>query len=221
MDLRTASAPANLRRLKTNESFMKAINRKMQVIVVISLGLFAGLVSIRAGAEPPSEITNTNEYSPSTNNTELDACKENLKKINAAIQAYRKDHGDVPNWLSDLVPKYLHDTNALICPVTIRTGGQSPFGVLDPNIYSSYLYEFAPIPIPKVVKDAFSGPEMSMRDWKRQQMNLAGSEVPLVRCLLHEPALNLSIGGKVYESEVYWELMFTNKADLKAFMPHK
>ena len=51
-------------------------------------------------------------------------------------------------------------------------------------------------------------------------MELAGQQVPLIRCLLHEPALNLSIGGKVYESQVYWELNFTNQAGLKAFYPH-
>ncbi|MGD0261857.1 MAG: hypothetical protein ABSD29_18975 [Verrucomicrobiota bacterium] len=169
-----------------------------------------------AGAPP----TNPNEYKPSTDKDESAACKKNLEKINAAIEAYRKDHHDVPNWLSDLVPKYLPDTNLLVCPVTTRTGQQSPFGVLDPKIYSSYLYEFTPTPIPEVVKGAWPGPQMTMREWKRQQMKLVGPEVPLVRCLLHEPALNLSLGGKVYESPVFWELNFTNVAKLEAFSPH-
>ena len=61
---------------------------------------------------------------------------------------------------------------------------------------------------------------MTMRQWKQQQMTLVGSEVPLIRCLLHDPALNLSFGGKVYESQVYWELNFTNVAKLEAFNPH-
>ena len=57
---------------------------------------------------------------------------------------------------------------------------------------------------------------------QQQQMKLAGSEVPLVRCLLHEPALNLSIGGKVYSSAVYWELNFTNATTkLEDFSPHE
>lgn len=51
-------------------------------------------------------------------------------------------------------------------------------------------------------------------------MKLVGPEVPLVRCLLHEPALNLSMGGNVYESPVYWELNFTNVAKLEALYPH-
>jgi hypothetical protein len=81
-------------------------------------------------------------------------------------------------------------------------------------------YEFTPTPIPEVVKGAWPGPKMTMREWKRQQMELVGPEVPLVRCLLHEPALNLSMGGKVYESPVFWELNFTNVAKLEAFSPH-
>ena len=97
---------------------------------------------------------------------------------------------------------------------------QSPHGVLDPKVYSSYLYEFTPTPIPEVVKGAYPGPEMTMRDWKRQQMQLAGQQVPLVRCMMHDPVLNLSIGGKIYESQVSWELGFTNEAGLKAFYPH-
>ena len=164
--------------------------------------------------------TNTNEYKPSTDKDDSDVCRQNLEKINSAIATYRKDHGDVPNWLNELVPQYLADTNVLICPVTARTGRQSPFGVLDPKLACSYLYEFALTPIPDVVKGAWPGPAMTMREWKRQQMKLAGNNVPLVRCLLHDPALNLSIGGKVYESPVFWELNFTNSIKLEEFQPH-
>ena len=165
---------------------------------------------------------NTNDYNPSSDPNEAATCTKNLEKIGTAIEAYRAHHHDVPNWLSDLVPKYLSDTNALICPVTTRTSLQSAFDMLDANVFSSYLYEFTPTDIPAVVKGAWPGPTMTMRQWKRQQMKLAGSEVPLVRCLLHEPALNLSIGGKVYSSPVYWELNFTNTTTkLEDFSPHQ
>jgi hypothetical protein len=172
-------------------------------------------------AAPRSPAVNTNDYNPSTDTNEMAACRKNLEKINAAIEAYRKENQDVPNWLSDLLPKYLKETQVLICPVTTRTGLQSAFGVLDPKIHSSYLYEFTPTYIPEVVKGAWPGPKMTMREWKQQQMKLAGSKVPLVRCLLHEPALNLSIGGTVYQSPVFWELNFTNSATkLEDFSPH-
>jgi hypothetical protein len=173
-----------------------------------------------AVATPEAPPENPNEYNPSDNQDESRACKSNLEKINVAIQAYRKAHQDEPSWLSELVPQYLADTNILICPVTRRTGQQSPFGVLDPKVHSSYLYEFTPTPIPGVVKGAWPGPKMTMREWKRQQMKLVPSDVPLVRCLLHEPALNLSVAGKIYESAVFWELNFTNVAKLEAFSPH-
>jgi hypothetical protein len=208
---------------------------KIRTAALLSVGLSGFLLSClvwaqeskpKAGTEtagaavaaaPPA---NPNPYEPSTDKDESAACKKNLEKINAAITAYRNDHKDVPNWLNDLVPKYLSDTNLLVCPVTRRTGHQSPYGVLDPKVYSSYLYEFTPTPVPEVIKGAFPGPEMTMRDWKRQQMQLAGQQVPLVRCFMHDPVLNLSIGGKVYESQMSWELSFTNEAGLKAFYPH-
>jgi hypothetical protein len=164
---------------------------------------------------------NTNEYSASIDQDEAARCKKNLAAINTAIQAYRRERQTLPNSFSDLVPKYLTDTNVLICPVTRRTGNQSAFGLLDAKVYSSYLFEFAPVDIPEVVKGAWPGPKMTMRDWKQQQMKLAGSNVPIVRCLLHEPALNLSVGGTVYESPVYWELNFTNATTkLEDFSPH-
>ncbi len=59
-----------------------------------------------------------------------------------------------------------------------------------------------------------------MCDWKRQQIQLAGQHVPLVRCLLHDPVLNLSIGGKIYETQMAWELGLTNEAGLKASCQH-
>src|SRR5437762_9052652 len=129
-----------------------------KLLLPIALGgiCVLGCRTVRPQAQSTGVVTtsppvNTNEYRPSTDRDEAAACTKNLEKINAAIEAYRKDNHDVPNWLSDLVPKYLGDTNVLICPVTIRTGLQSAFGVLDPRLHSSYLYEFTPTDIPQVV----------------------------------------------------------------------
>jgi len=47
---------------------------------------------------------------------EKDECTRNLKLIYDAIEAYRKEHKDLPNWLSDLVPDYLPDANVLSAP---------------------------------------------------------------------------------------------------------
>jgi hypothetical protein len=216
--------------MKLRQIIMKIKIAALLSIVFTSLGAIPILAQdatpVPIGPGPTVAVVeappaNTNRYQPSTDKDELAACKQNLEKINAAIAAYRKDHNDeVPNWLSDLVPEYLTDTNVLICPVCARTGQRSPVGVLDPKIYSSYLYEFTPTPMSSVIHGAFPGPVMSMREWKQQQMKLVGSEVPLVRCMLHDPVLNLSIGGKVYESQVYWELNYTNMSKFEDFFPH-
>src|SRR4051812_46183340 len=60
--------------------------------------------------------------SPEVTAREKDGCTKNLKALYAAIEAYRKDHKDIPNWFSDLVPDYLPDVNVLTCPVARRTG---------------------------------------------------------------------------------------------------
>jgi hypothetical protein len=158
-------------------------------------------------------------YLPSNDAGDCEECKRNLEKIAGAIAAYRKDNKDIPNWLSDLVPKYLPDTSALICPVTKKTDRLSPFGALDPKVRCSYLYEFPPTLMTLVVKSAFEGPLRTTRDWKRQQMGILGSEVPIVRCLLHTPALNLSYGGRIFESPVIWEQNFLDVTDMKSLSP--
>lgn len=169
-----------------------------------------------AAAQPVNPF---NQYLPSDAKADCDSCKKNLEKIAEAILKYRKDNKDIPNWLSDLYPKYLTDTNTLICPVTVKTERLSPFGAPDPKMRSSYLYEFAPTPMTAVVKGAFGGPLRTNRDWKRQQMGLVGSDVPIVRCLLHSPVLNLSFGGKIYESPMFWEQLFTDVVKMEDFAP--
>lgn len=138
---------------------------------------------------------------------EGELCKRQLKTIYEAIQAYRRDHKDLPNWLSDLVPKYLPDTNALICPITRRTGRTHDFVNLnDPKLPKGYLYEFSPLPMGGI----YGGGAIRMRDFKRRQMGYLGGEVAMVRCHLHQPVLNLAFSGHIYESGMGWEDNFTN-----------
>ena len=65
---------------------------------------------------------------------EKQECIDHLKLIYDAIQAYRMDHKECPNWLSDLVPQYLPDANVLICPVCKRTGKSETPGLAEPKI---------------------------------------------------------------------------------------
>ena len=142
------------------------------------------------------------------------ACIKQLEKIHEAIQAYRRDHKDLPNWLSDLVPKYIPDKDQLICPVTKRTKRTHQFPHLnDPKIPTAYLYEFSNLPMGSV----WQGGQIKMRDFKRRQMGLLGGEVPIARCHLHDPVLNLAFSGRIYESGVNWEENFADYVDMQAF----
>ena len=146
--------------------------------------------------------------SPELAAEEKEECIRNLKVIYDAIQAYQFDHKELPNWLSDLVPDYLTDGNVLICPVCRRTGRTEVPTLADPKLACSYVYEFSPSPVGTALPGE---PRHTRREWKRRQMGLIGSAVPLVRCRHHSPMLNLGFNGSVYESQAQWELLFTNK----------
>ena len=142
---------------------------------------------------------------------EKDGCARNLNKIYEAIQAFEADHYDLPNWLSDLVPQYISDTNLLICPVCGRTGKRELPPLADPKIASCYLFEFCPVPLGNSAPKAAT---RTRREWKRKQMGLVGSMVPMVRCRQHEAILNLAFDGRIYESPPFWESLVTNRVGL-------
>lgn len=130
---------------------------------------------------------------------EMQACAENLQKIYAAIKKYEKDRGELPNWLSELVPDYL-GKEALLCPINPeRIKAQY---CPDPNLPCSYTYEFSPTRI---------NSRWVFRKWKKQQVKQFGDVVPIVCCIDHgsDTVLNISVGGQVYRSPLVWERMFT------------
>jgi hypothetical protein len=145
-----------------------------------------------------------------------EACQTNLRRINEALQLYRRDHKDIPNWLSDLVPQYIKDTNAIVCPITARTGQIQPYqNVADPLNNRAYVYEFCPKPMGSI----WGGGEHTMREWKRRQMGIVGGDVPIVRCHLHNQVLNLAFSGRIYESAAEWENLFNDVVDFQAWSP--
>jgi hypothetical protein len=148
---------------------------------------------------------------------EKENCIRNLKIIYEAIQNYRTEHKDIPNWLSDLVPKYLNDANVVTCPVCKRTGQTEISSLADPKMPCSYLYEFCPLQLGKVESPA--DPTKTRRDWKRRQMGLVGSIVPIVRCRHHGVVLNLAFDGRIYESPPLWEELLTNQLDIAELTP--
>ncbi len=147
---------------------------------------------------------------------EKEACIKNLKVINEALQVYQADHKDLPYWLSDLVPQYLPNPSVLICPVCRRTGATLGPPLGDPKVPCSYHFEFCPVPLGDAATNA---PNRTRREWKRRQMGLVGSAVPVVRCGHHRPVLNLGFDGVIYESGPSWEASFTNRVDAESLTP--
>jgi hypothetical protein len=186
--------------------------RRAQWFSLLVIGALAagGFVPVAPAQTAPAATD------PKLAGEEKEACSKNLKTIYEAIQAFQADHRDLPNWLSDLVPQYLKDANVLICPVCRRTGRTEPPPLADPKLPSSYLFEFCPVRLGNLATNA---PNRTRREWKRRQMGLVGSQVPIVRCRHHRPVLNLAFDGQIYESPASWEVVFTNRvsaADLTA-----
>lgn len=158
-------------------------------------------VGVRAAPAPaPSDLATQ----------EKGECTKNLKTIYEAIEAYRNEHKNLPNWLSDLMPDYLPDANVLICPVCRRTGKTEKPPLADPHLASSYLFEFCPV---RLGNSAPGNPSATRREWKERQMGVVGSIVPIVRCRQHQSPLNLAFDGRIYESPPSWEAMLTNMVD--------
>ncbi len=121
--------------------------------------------------------------------TNIEICTHNLQEIGKAIQTYHKEHGDHPEWLSDLLPKHLADADILICPAD-KNGGKALYTRgIDPNKPVSYSYEFFP----------------AQRKQVQEMRTMFGDTTPLVRCMHHQikkerTTLNLSFANKVYQA---------------------
>lgn len=157
----------------------------MKVIVSIGIALSL-LVGFAHAEEATPEPTEQHEQN-------IQTCTQNLLAIGKAIEAYQKEHGDFPMWLSDLHPKYLVDGNVFICPSDEKGGKPIYTGNTDPEMPVSYSYELNP----------------EYREWKTGQREVYGDAMPLVRCRHHAnddfAVLNLSFSGRVYRSANVWE----------------
>ncbi len=146
-------------------------------------------------SETPTVAQPTNQTRPLTQEQQknIEICRQNLLVISEAIHAYQKEYGDLPEWLSDLHPKYLPDANILIC-LADTGGGKAGYPLnVDPKMSVSYGYEFHP----------------EYRTYKSRQRLVYGDDMPLVRCRHHAnddfQCLNLSFSSKIYESTDVWE----------------
>jgi WD40 repeat protein len=131
---------------------------------------------------------------------EMQTCAENFKKIYAAIKQYEKEKGKLPDWLSDLVPRYLGN-EVLFCPND--PNHQTEYSS-DPKLPCSYSWEFSATPVPQGWDP--TGRTLN-RDWKSRQVKIFGDIVPMVRCGHHDECLNLAFGGQLWWSPLTWEFM--------------
>ena len=146
-------------------------------------------------SETPTVAQPTNQTRTLTQEHQknIEICRQNLLVISEAIHAYQKEYGDLPEWLSDLHPKYMPDANILICPADTG-GGKAGYPLnVDPKMSVSYGYEF----------------HLEYRTYKSRQRLVYGDDMPLVRCRHHAnddfQCLNLSFSSKIYESTNVWE----------------
>jgi hypothetical protein len=178
-----------------------------------SIRIHVAAVLVAAGAW--SGLANAAERPPESSTDEIRQCRRNLRLIHEAIQAYRRVRRDLPGELTDLQPQFLSGADMLVCPTARRLGVTSgdltKWGVTGK---SSYGYEFSLRPVPSVIS---GGSPRTMREWKQIQMGLVGSEVPIVRCQVHEHAnLNLTFGGRIFDSgTIDWEENFRQVVDFR------
>jgi hypothetical protein len=145
----------------------------------------------------------------------MEVCGTHFKEIYKAIERFKADKDNIPNWLSDLYPDYLQDESLLICPADPNQGKveRLPFAPSDPKMPCSYLYEFHPKYFfdmgPEEVKKQFGENTKAIiaRDYKNKQLQDFGDIVPIVRCWNHggDSVLSLSYGGKIFVTDGPWE----------------
>ncbi len=148
---------------------------------------------IRIGLEDESFITEQESQN-------LKTCAQNLAAIGEALHAYKKKHGDFPEWLSELHPKYLTNPNAFVCPADEDQGVPILPYDTDPNLPVSYNYDCDP---------------EYYQQWLKHERNVYADANPIVRCphhanpdsdstLISKLYLNLSFSNNVYLSDAFW-----------------
>ena len=130
----------------------------------------------------------------------LKICAQNLIAIGKALQSYKKEYANFPEWLSELHPKCLINSHALICPADEDQGVPTlPYNT-DPNLPVSYNYDCDP---------------EYYQQWLKHERHVYNSANPIVRCphhanldvdstLISELHLNLSFSNNVYLSDASW-----------------
>jgi hypothetical protein len=182
-------------------------NSVLGVILFAALGIVA-LTGAQSADSPPSTSTVPEKRASSdtakvaTDEAAVD--RQHLERIYNAVRSYYRDHKDLPDWLSDLVPKYLPDTNDLLSPVELRTGKSVLYGREDPKIHTSYIYEFNAGPAAEEFNKGRAVP-LTCKQWKLMQLEKFGLVTPILRSHVDKPVLNVAYSGQIYETGLLWE----------------
>ena len=180
---------------------------KAMLTVAIVLGL---LVTFASADSPAEELSKDLIAEKHEKNIEI--CTQNLAAIGKAVEAYKKEHGDFPDWLSELHPKYLPDANLLLCPADDNRGKPLYPSTVDPKMPVSYDYQFHP----------------ENREGKNEERLVYGDVIPLIRCFHHlnedleGDRLNLGFSLNIYRSVANWkyvpeDMYGSHKAAITAF----
>jgi thiol-disulfide isomerase/thioredoxin len=148
-------------------------------------------------------------------------CADRLSTIHKALAAYEKDHGRLPDQLSDLHPKCIPDKHLFHCPADPSPQGTPgrDFAHRDPRVPMSYTYEFSadeshglPTPLGKNPTPDVGNAWGTCRLVMTWQASFYGDQVPVVRCFHHKEemsddprVINLTRTGRLYYSTGVWE----------------
>ena len=148
----------------------------------------------------PYELAALSEAQTTKDSKGIETCRENLRQIKVAQDAYRASNADTdPEWLSELSPQYI-DGKVLLCPADATAGvpGVLTEDASDPTLPCSYLYEIRP----------------SEKTNQEFLQVYEGNLTPIVRCEHHR--LNLSLSGKLYRNGPQRDIYNSNKVGVSA-----
>ncbi len=172
-------------------------------LLLCSLALCFAAVGLGAAAPAPAPARPATKPVDPKLAEEKETTTKRMQQIYDAIQAYRREKKDLPAHLSDLFPQFISDTNVFLCPTYLREKRGLPASEPgDPKLTVHFGYDFSARPIQNI-RDG--SPDITMADWKRMQMMVAGGIVPMLRCYAYDRVINISFDGRISEGQFNWE----------------
>lgn len=152
------------------------------------------------------------------------ACKQRLSRLHEALSEFQRKNKRLPNWISELYPEFVDDPKTFICPFVQKLGdfqvwrdGVRSEVFYDPNLTTSYAYEFSAADYP--LGDGASTTVQEFKKRQTGQMGLRAGDVPILRCFAHRPVLNLPLSGEIYDSDIDWEENFSEWVNFRDLLP--